>query len=72
MNISLSSEDVSAFQKIYSEDTEIVEWMYRFGSPLEKIVSGLIKYEINGMNGVGLQVLTHLKTWNISITFLGV
>jgi hypothetical protein len=52
MEVSLCLEDVSVFKRIYSEKPETVEYMYRFGSCLDKIVAGLIKQAKEGKAGV--------------------
>jgi hypothetical protein len=44
----LTSENVSVFQQIYSEKYESVEYMYRFGMPLAKVVALLIKQANDG------------------------
>jgi adenosine deaminase len=43
VDISLSSDDIMVFQRIYSEKSEAVEWMWKFGNPLEKEIAGLVK-----------------------------
>jgi hypothetical protein len=52
MLISLRSEDVSVFQRIYAEKSETVDWMLNFGCPIEKMIAGLIKEAKEGKAGV--------------------
>jgi hypothetical protein len=52
INVSLTSEDILVFQRIYSEKPEAVEWMYRFGPAVDKITSGLIIIANEGKTGV--------------------
>jgi hypothetical protein len=52
MQINLCSEDVSALQHIYAEKPETVDWMLKFGSPLEMIMAGIIMIANEGKTGI--------------------
>ena len=52
MQISLCFEDISVFQRMYAEKSETVDWMLKFGSPLEKMIAGLIKQANEGKTGI--------------------
>jgi len=61
MNISLCSEDVSFFQRMYAEKSETVDWMLKFGNPYEKVIAELIKQANEGKAGVWS--LSATNTW---------
>ena len=48
MQISLCFEDISVFQRMYAEKSETVDWMLKFGNPLEETIAGLIKQANEG------------------------
>jgi hypothetical protein len=48
MEISLTSEDISVFRRIYSEKPDAVNWMANFGNPLERMIGGVIKQANKG------------------------
>ncbi len=52
MQISLCSDDVSVFQRIHAEKPETVQWMWKFGNPLEKMIAGLIKQAVEEKTGI--------------------
>ena len=52
MQINLCSEDVSIFQRMYAEKSETVDWMLKFGNPLEKMIAVLIKQANEGKTGI--------------------
>lgn len=58
MQISLYSEDIVIFQRIYAEKPETVDWMLKFGSPFEKVIAEIIKIANEGKTG----------TWSLHAT----
>jgi hypothetical protein len=48
MQISLCFEDICVFQRMYADKSETVDWMSKFGSPLDKMIGGLIKQANEG------------------------
>ena len=54
MNVKLTPENRFVFQQIYTEKRETVEYMYRFGIPLAKVVALLIKQANEGKNEIEL------------------
>jgi hypothetical protein len=61
MQISLLLEDVSVLQRIYTERTEIVDWMLKFGAPVEKILAEIIIKASEGKPG--FWSLSPTNTW---------
>jgi|GEM_PF-3823675 len=62
MQISLYPEDISALRRVYAEKPEIVDWMLKFGAPLEKIIAGTIKIANEGKPGIWS--LSPTNTWS--------
>lgn len=58
MEVTLYSEDIHIFQRIYAEKPETMDWMMRFGSPFEKVIAEIIKIANEGKTG----------TWSLGAT----